>query len=362
MLPKTAKSISMIPLISAILLLVASIAGCSSPPEKPPETITREEAIPGGAEDPDPIGSPLPTESISREESIPAGAEKLNPTVDPLPPILHHSDWLDPVPMPGPINTAGSEDSPFITPDGTGLLFFFTPDSSIPAEQQLDDAVTGIYYTSRSSTQAEWAQPIFLPLADPGESALNGCPTLHGQTLWFCSARSGGFRPVDFYTADFAHSSASGWQNAGQELNQRIGIGELHLTADGRSIYFHADLPGGAGGYDIWVTHQQGEGWSTPENITAVNTAEMEGWPWLNSGGDNSAGDELWFTRTYQGSPAVFRSVLNGANWSEPELIVSQFAGEPTLDAEGNLYFVHHFIRDGIILDADIYVAYRKLP
>jgi hypothetical protein len=42
------------------------------------------------------------------------------------------------------------------------------------------------------------------------------------------------------------------------------------------------------------------------------------------------------------------------------ELIVSPFAGEPSLDAEGNLYFVHHWIRDGVILDADLYVAYRQ--
>jgi hypothetical protein len=41
-------------------------------------------------------------------------------------------------------------------------------------------------------------------------------------------------------------------------------------------------------------------------------------------------------------------------------LIISQFAGEPTLDAEGNLYFVHHFYLDGKQIEADIYVAYRK--
>jgi hypothetical protein len=337
MLPKTAKRISIIPLLSALLLLTAGISGCSSPPGEPPGTITRE-------------------------QTLPAGAEKLNPGNDPLPPVLHHAGWLDPVPMPGPVNTAGSEDSPFITPDGTGFLFFFTPDSSIPAEQQLGDRVTGIYHTFRTSPAADWAPPVFLPLADPGEPALNGCPTLHGQTLWFCSARAGGFRPIDFYTADFSGNDASGWQNAGQDLNQRIGIGELHLTADGRSIYFHADLPGGAGGYDIWVTHRVDESWSAPENIAAINTGEMEGWPWVSPGGDNSGGDELWFTRTYQGSPAIFRSVLNAEGWSAPELIVSQFAGEPTLDAEGNLYFVHHFVRDGAILEADIYVAYRKLP
>ena len=30
------------------------------------------------------------------------------------------------------------------------------------------------------------------------------------------------------------------------------------------------------------------------------------------------------------------------------------------MDAQGNLYFVHHFYEDGVMLDADIYVAYKK--
>jgi hypothetical protein len=51
----------------------------------------------------------------------------------------------------------------------------------------------------------------------------------------------------------------------------------------------------------------------------------------------------------------------SGGGWSEPELIVSQFAGEPTLDDAENLYFVHHFFSaTGQMLKADIYVAYRR--
>ena len=41
-------------------------------------------------------------------------------------------------------------------------------------------------------------------------------------------------------------------------------------------------------------------------------------------------------------------------------LIVSQFAGEPTLDDAGNLYFVHHYFEHGQMIEADIYVAYKK--
>ena len=41
-------------------------------------------------------------------------------------------------------------------------------------------------------------------------------------------------------------------------------------------------------------------------------------------------------------------------------MIVSQFAGEPTVDWQGNLYFVHHYYEEGKMIEADLYVAYRK--
>ena len=43
--------------------------------------------------------------------------------------------------------------------------------------------------------------------------------------------------------------------------------------------------------------------------------------------------------------------------WQEPELILSQFAGEASLDRDGNLYFTHHFFHNGEMIEADIYVA-----
>lgn len=106
------------------------------------------------------------------------------------------------------------------------------------------------------------------------------------------------------------------------------------------------------------VLHE--EAWSVPENLgPTVNSAGNEDQPYLSPDGR-----ELWFTGTsrlgYPG-PAVFRSVRAADGWSAPVEIVSQFAGEPTLDAQGNLYFVHHFFdTDGNMIEADIYVAYRK--
>ncbi len=112
----------------------------------------------------------------------------------------------------------------------------------------------------------------------------------------------------------------------------------------------------GAGGQDLWRSDRDASGaWSPAVNVAQVNTSADEGWPYLTPDGG-----ELWFTRQYMGSPAIFRALRTPDGWSEPEMIVERFAGEPTLDAQGNLYFVHHYFRDGVMLEADLYVARRR--
>jgi hypothetical protein len=43
-----------------------------------------------------------PEQSLTREEAIPDNAVKVLPTTDIYPPILHSSEWQEPVPLPGP--------------------------------------------------------------------------------------------------------------------------------------------------------------------------------------------------------------------------------------------------------------------
>lgn len=302
--------------------------------------------------------------NITRAESIPAGAVKMTPASDPTPPRLNPAvagEWQAPVPLPGPINTAGAEDSPFITLDGREFYFFFTPDASIPAEQQLGDRVTGIYRAEWVPETAAWSEPQRVWLSFFDELSLDGAPTVApdpaGDTLWFASARVRNFRGVDMWTARREDAGWRGWTNVGQRLNQQVEIGELHVTADGRTVVFDSYRADGQGEKDIWQMHLDDAGeWGAPEPVLAVNSALMEGWPFVSADGS-----ELWFTRWHQGAPAIFRSTRTAAgDWGAPGLIVSMFAGEPTLDRAGNLYFVHHYIRDGAILEADIYVAYRR--
>jgi len=292
-------------------------------------------------------------ETRAREDFIPAAAVKMTPDADIFPPILHSGDWNPPIPLTETINTAGGEDSPFILPDGETLYFFFTPNVTVPAEKQVLDGVSGIYVSTKRN--GEWTTAKRVILQDSGKLALDGAEFVQSDLMWFASAREG-YTGVNLFTAEFEGGKWTNWQYVGDKLVKDYQVGEMHITADGTKLYFHSPRAGGKGEFDIWVSRNVNGEWQPPENVEAVNTQGTDGWPFINEDGT-----ELWFTRTYNGSPAVYRSIkLNGA-WQEPQLILSQFAGEPTLDNEGNLYFVHHFFNEaGKMVEADIYVAYKK--
>lgn len=285
-----------------------------------------------------------------RQDKIPVDISKRSPQTDKHPPILHSGEYEQPIPLPGPVNTAGAEDSPFILPDGKTLYFFFTPDVRVPPQKQLLDSVTGVWVCHRH--QDTWSKPERVWLQEPGKLSLDGAVCVQGSEMWFASAREG-FTGVNIFTAELINGKWVNWRYAGDRLMKEIQIGEVHLY--GNDLYFHSGRPGGKGGYDIWVTTRNGDSWSDPVNIEAVNTGTMDGYPFISPDGN-----ELWLTRTYYGTPAIFRSKKINGGWGKPELILSQFAGEATLDKAGNLYFVHHYFENGVMIEADIYVANKK--
>jgi len=324
-------------LMIAIMLAFVLIFGCvSQQPGEPQKNITP------------PAEKFWP--NITREAIVPASAVKMTLENDSYPPILHSDEWKEPVPLGLPVDTAGAEDSPFITPDGNTLYLFFTPDVSVPVEKQVLDNVTGIWVSKKQN--GIWSEPQRVWLQDPGKLSLDGCEFVQGNTMWFCAAREG-YTGIHWFTAEFRNGKWQDWKNA--DFNPDYKVGELHISSDGRELYFGSDRTGGKGGLDVWVSENVSGQWQEPQNLEILNTADNEGWPYLSQDGN-----ELWFLRFYQGSPALFRSKRINGTWSEPELIISQFAGEPTLDNAGNLYFVHHFYKDSKMIEADIYVAYRN--
>jgi hypothetical protein len=264
--------------------------------------------------------------------------------------VLHSSEFQSPIPLPYPVNTAGAEDSPFILPDGNTLYFFFTPDVRVPPEKQLFDQVTGVWVTQKIG--GLWQLPQRVWLQKPAALALDGAVCIQDDEMWFASAREG-YTGVNLFTAKWINGDWRSWTYAGDHLMKTVQVGEVHLH--GSDLYFHSNRPGGKGEEDLWVITRQGDAWSEPINLAAVNSSTSDSRPFVSTDGS-----QLWFTRTHQGTPAIFRSKKAQGGWQAPELIVSRFAGEPTLDDSGNLFFVHHFFENNVMIEADLYAAYKK--
>jgi hypothetical protein len=212
----------------------------------------------------------------------------------------------------------------------------------------LGDRVTGIWWTKLVG--GTWTEPQRILLGST--NSLDGDEFVQNNTMWFGSVRVGNLGEIDVYTAQYINDKWTDVKNAGQQLNVEIDIGAFCFTSDGNTMYY------GKGG-DIWKTTKANGVWVTPLKVSNLDSVSSKDQPFVTPDGN-----ELWFTGNGilgTPGPSLFRCNKSGSSWSQPEEIVSRFAGEPTLDAAGNLYFVHHYVTQNIsLIEADIYVAYHK--
>lgn len=94
-------------------------------------------------------------------------------------------------------------------------------------------------------------------------------------------------------------------------------VGHPSLSADGQTLYFASDMPGGLGGTDIWKCKKLEDGFSGEENLgKVINTTENEMFPTMAEDGT------LYFSsegHAGYGALDVFKSRETKGNWSEPE-------------------------------------------
>lgn len=94
--------------------------------------------------------------------------------------------------------------------------------------------------------------------------------------------------------------------------NTEYSVGHPSLTANGKTMYFTSDMPGGFGGADIYRTTKNGDGtWSKAENMgDKINTESDEMFPFIE---ENS--QKLYFSsngRFGLGGLDIFVAKLNG--------------------------------------------------
>ena len=291
-------------------------------------------------------GCQEPVEVPARESVIPSDAIKMSPENDTLPPKLLSDEYEQPVPLPYPVNTRGAEDSAFIMPDGKTLYVWFTPNNRMDVIEQSQDLVTGIYKYEKLGDG--WSEPERIWLVEPGQPHLDGCGFFFDDQAWICGVRQE-IEGIHWFTSEYQEGA---WTNAVlADFNPAYEVGELHFSQDGQQLYFHSSRTGGKGGLDIWMSELVNGEWGAPINLANINSEYDEGWPALNP-----LGDELWISKNY----SLWRSKKVDGVWQVPVEIISALAGEATIDQKGNVYFTHHYYENDQMIEADIYVIYKK--
>lgn len=136
--------------------------------------------------------------------------------------------------------------------------------------------------------------------------------------------------------------------------------GYPYLTTDGKRLYFCSDMPGGYGGFDIYVSERDGNTWSEPVNLgNVVNTPQNEVFPFYQGG-------RLYFAsrgHKQQRDLDIYFSAIFEDQWQKPVALNEPFnTGNDDYGLVFNAtsdtgYFVSD--RNG---SADIFGAYSQLP
>lgn len=126
-----------------------------------------------------------------------------------------------------------------------------------------------------------WTPPAPLGL-NTGDDEYEPRVSADGQTLFFVRGRAG--HNTEIYSC---RRTPEGWSEAAPLAGIDTADDELgpEPSADGRALYFASNRPGGAGGYDLWVSRREGDGWAAPENLSTVNTPDNEYNPALTPDG-----------------------------------------------------------------------------
>ena len=150
---------------------------------------------------------------------------------------------------------------------------------------------------------SSWSEPANLgaPINSPG---VDQSPVLSadGLTLYFASDRPGGIGGIDLWVSHRA-SADSPWEtpvNLGPAINSPDIESGPALSPDGHLLFFQSSRAGGEGSNDLYVSYRVNDqddlGWSDPVNVgSGVNTTAGEFGPWYTENGAD--GPTLFFAR-----------------------------------------------------------------
>jgi len=181
------------------------------------------------------------------------------------------------------VNGPSSDGSPSISADGLEL-FFDSDRSGGPGQFDL-------WVTVRATTEDHWGPPVSLGSAI-NSPTFDGQPNLSadGLSLFFASDRPGGDGGFDLWITTRVTKNDT-WAkpvNLGPIVNSASDEWSPSITGDGLSLFFCSTRPGGFGVWDIWMTTRASvsDPWGQPVNLgSPVNSPTGEAYAGTSANG-----------------------------------------------------------------------------
>jgi hypothetical protein len=219
-------------------------------------------------------------------------------------PLLNTAYMVEVQKLGSELNNLASYKYPiYLSEINTGLIYF----TELKKGSYSGDK-RGVFFTKYDSITSSWEKPINLVTEYAKFCEIN---KLMNFDEIYISINN------DIYCVNFRNSTF-----APQKLNFNTKYIETSptLSADGSTLYFISDRPDGLGGKDIWASERLSNNkWSQPYNLgKTINTSEDEESPYLMSDGAtmyfSSKGNYSY------GGYDIFVSTMNDEGfWSDPE-------------------------------------------
>lgn len=173
------------------------------------------------------------------------------------------------------VNTKGMDAISYITPDGKEL--YMTINTEVLESPKPKTKHSDIFYC-KLNRKGTWnspksiGKPINTFMFDAAISM-----TADGSTAYFVSERQGGEGRSDIWVSYRSGNTWSKPENLGKTINTPGNETTVYTTPDGEYLFFSSTGHKGMGGYDVYVSKNNGDTWSEPQNLGyPINTVADE--------------------------------------------------------------------------------------